>query len=84
MRFIQGETLDAAIERFHDAAVDAESKPLVRHQLLSRFIDVCNTIAYAHNRGILHRDIKPANIMLGTLRRDAGRGLGPGHARRAR
>ncbi len=33
--------------------------------LLTRFISVCNTLAYAHNCGIVHRDIKPENIMLG-------------------
>ncbi len=34
-------------------------------QLLGRFVDVCQAIAYAHSRKVLHRDLKPGNIMLG-------------------
>ena len=71
MRFIEGDSLKEAIERFHRTREesDATSKPpfdsLEFRQLLRSFVDVCNAIAYAHSRGVLHRDLKPANVMLG-------------------
>lgn len=67
MRFIEGETLGDAASRFHkelEGATKADRHFQLR-QLLTRFVSVCNTIAYAHSRDVIHRDLKPANILLG-------------------
>jgi tetratricopeptide (TPR) repeat protein/tRNA A-37 threonylcarbamoyl transferase component Bud32 len=68
MRFIRGESLQEAVDRYHNdsrSGGDDGERTLAFRDLLRRFVDVCNAIAYAHSKGVLHRDLKPANVMLG-------------------
>jgi tetratricopeptide (TPR) repeat protein/tRNA A-37 threonylcarbamoyl transferase component Bud32 len=68
MPFIQGQTLQVAIDAFHgDESLrrDPTRRGLRLRGLLQQFIAACNTVAYAHDQAIVHRDLKPSNVMLG-------------------
>ncbi len=66
MRFIEGETLQQEALRFHQERQNPfQSNSRDFRRLLSCFISVCKTVAYAHSQGVIHRDIKPANIIIG-------------------
>jgi serine/threonine protein kinase len=55
MKLVRGDRLDAAIR--------SRSLP----ERLDLFLRICDTVAFAHARGVVHRDLKPANIMLGAF-----------------
>lgn len=70
MRYVQGHPRDSVISVFHQSIQTANDyfRPEMQlrfRELLSRFVAVCRTVAYAHSKGIVHRDIKPANVLVG-------------------
>jgi PAS domain S-box-containing protein len=65
MRLVRGRTLTDAILAYHRQRAEGRADPLDFAGLLTAFAAVCNTIAYAHSRGVLHRDLKGDNVVLG-------------------
>jgi serine/threonine protein kinase/formylglycine-generating enzyme required for sulfatase activity len=60
MRMVKGRT---ASEVFLDCQADSGEWSLTRG--LEVILKVCDTMAYAHDKGVLHRDLKPGNVMVG-------------------
>lgn len=67
MKFLEGLTLSDVIGQYHHCSGPRSQRTLLLHQLLRTFVDVCNTVAFAHSRSIIHRDLKPRNIMVGSF-----------------
>lgn len=64
MRFIQGKTLREEIRELHNRAMGKPST-LEMANLLNAFIAICNTIEFAHSKGVIHRDLKGQNVAVG-------------------
>jgi serine/threonine protein kinase len=56
MKFVEGSRVDQSV-------ASVSSLP----ERLRLFLRICETVSFAHSRGILHRDLKPANVMVGAF-----------------
>ena len=60
MKMVRGKTLGEVM-----GLMQRRSGAWSLTRTLRVFIKACETVAYAHDKGVIHRDLKPANIMVG-------------------
>jgi serine/threonine-protein kinase len=63
MKLVKGDTLATLLGERRGSTPPLADLP----RFLSIFEQVCQTVAYAHSRGVLHRDLKPSNVMVGAF-----------------
>jgi eukaryotic-like serine/threonine-protein kinase len=82
MKLVKGQTLAKLLEERKDVGRAGSSRPTGTvvgledsaqptssdlPRFLAIFEQVCQTLAYAHARGVIHRDLKPSNVMVGSF-----------------
>jgi serine/threonine-protein kinase len=60
MKLVKGKTLATLLSERTEPAAD-------RPRFLAIALQVAQTLAYAHAKGVIHRDLKPANVMVGAF-----------------